>query len=225
MKTTKILILLAAVLCCAGLTIHAEQTAIENQWIAEASIPAVTPQGGSAGPVVSQLTAAAPTSISDTFSTLMGQIASGTNLNAVVGAGRALKGNKNLYFADVAYGFNANVGLVAGVDRLTSPGFANENNIVKGGITLQAQIHPFTFIGSTWATNVVGNPYAAALVASPTGGSSDSIGTIIVTGISFDVYAVKNWELILGVAYETRSGAGYYDGGYGMVQGGLGRRF
>lgn len=163
-------------------------------------------------------------SVSDDFSKLAGDIAGSTNWTVIWGAGRATKGNRDLAFGAVAYNFNQNVGVVAGMDTLWAPD-KHQNNVVKGGITLSAPIHPFAFLGSTFATNIVGTPFVAALVAAPSGGSSDAVATIGSVGVNFDIVRFKNFELVAGAQYETRSGSGFWNGNYGLLHLGISRRF
>ena len=163
-------------------------------------------------------------SVSDDISKLVGDIASSTNWTVIGGAGRATKGNRDLAFGAIAYNFNQNVGVVAGMDTLWAPG-KHQNNVVKGGITLSAPIHPFAFLGSTFATNIIGTPFVAGLVAAPSGGSSDSVATIGSVGVNFDIVKFKNFELVAGAQYETRSGSGFWNGNYGLVHLGISRRF
>lgn len=168
-----------------------------------------------------------PPSFSGGLQEMARAISSSTNWTILGGAGRALKGDKDIAFGAVAYNFNENVGIVAGADTLWAPhqNIQQQDNVVKGGVTLSAPIHPFAFIGSSFATNIVGTPFAAALVASPSGGSSDSIATIAAGGINFDLVSFKNFELVAGAEYETRTGSGIWNGNYGLVHVGISRRF
>ena len=154
-------------------------------------------------------------------------VSSSTNWTVLGGAGRATTGDRDIAFGAVAYNFNENVGILAGVDTLWAPHQSQEQqvNVLKGGITLSAPIHPLAFIGSTFLTNVVGTPFAMALVATPSGGSPDSIATIAGGGINFDLVSFKNFELVLGGEYENRTGSGFWNGSYGMIHFGLSRRF
>ena len=154
-------------------------------------------------------------------------VSSSTNWTILGGAGRATKGDRDLAFGAVAYNFNQNVGIVVGEDVLWAPhqSQAEQVNVVKGGVTLSAPIHPFAFIGSTFATNVVGTPFVAALVAQPSGGSKDPIATITTAGIDFDIVSFKNFELVAGAQYETRTGSGFWDGNYAIIHLGISRRF
>lgn len=147
---------------------------------------------------------------------------SSTNWTIVGGAGRSTTGNKNLAFADLAYAFNDNVGAVVGYDYLWRPG-ADQLNAVKGGLTLQATIHPLAFIGSTFLTNVVGTPFVSALVATPRHG--EDIGLITTAGINFDLYRFKNFSLDSGVQYENRTGQGEWNGNYIPLHLGISRKF
>jgi hypothetical protein len=152
-------------------------------------------------------------------------IAASTNWTVVSGYGRSTSGNRNLAFFDVAYNFNENVGIVAGYDYLWSKGQQSQANIVKGGITLSATIHPFAFVGSTFLTNVVATPFAADLLATPSGNNNSGIGNIVTAGVNFDVLSFKNFELVSGLQYENRMGQGYWSGNYLMEHLGISRRF
>ena len=190
--------------------------------------PMPTDNQNAANAIVATNPAPAPT-ISGGIEEIAAAIGSSTNWTIVTGAGRGLKGNKNVAFADLAYSFNQNVGLVGGVDYLWAPhqNVDSSENVVKGGVTLKAPIHPFTFLGSSggFLTNVIAEPFGAYLIATPTGGSQDSVATITTLGINFDLAKLKNFELVAGLQYESRSGAGYYDGNYALFHLGIGRRF
>jgi hypothetical protein len=153
-------------------------------------------------------------------------VASSTNWTIIGGAGRATTGNRDIAFGAVAYNFDP-VGILVGVDTLWAPHQSQQQqvNVLKGGITLSARIHPFAFIGSTFLTNVVGTPFGMALVATPSGGSKDSIATIAGGGINFDIVQFKNFELVIGAEYESRTGSGFWDGAYAMAHLGVSRRF
>jgi hypothetical protein len=149
---------------------------------------------------------------------------------ALAGYGQGINdGHHKLYFTDFAYDFTptnmANVGIVVGYDQLTSTvkGESGQFNAVKGGVNLSVPIHPFAFIGSTFLTNVIGNPFVADLLATPKGGSN--IGNIVDSGCDFDLYAFSNFELSVQAHYENRSGEDYYNGNYWGVSGSLSRKF
>ena len=166
-----------------------------------------------------------PPSISGGIQEIGQAIASSTNWTGVAGYGRSTKGNRNLAFFDAAYNFNQNVGIVAGYDYLWSKGQVSQANVVKGGVTLSATIHPFAFVGSTFLTNVLATPFASDLLATPSGNNNSGIGNIVTAGVNFDLYSFKNFELVSGLQYENRMGQGYWDGHYGMVHLGISRRF
>lgn len=147
---------------------------------------------------------------------------SGTNWTMIGGYGHSLKGKNNLAFADLAYNFNSNVGVVVGYDDLWTTG-ASQFNAVKGGVTLQTEIHPFAWTGVSWLSDIKGQPFLGALIATPRGGGN--IGTILTTGINFEVVDFSKYSLDLGVQYESRSGQSGWDGGYGLVHGGFSRKF
>ncbi|MDE2104820.1 MAG: hypothetical protein KGL39_46720 [Patescibacteria group bacterium] len=130
---------------------------------------------------------------------------SSTNYGVVVGGMRATTGNRNIVFADLVYNVSQNVGIVIGYDYLT--GGPKQVNLVRGGVTLSAPIHILKQFGFT---NVVMTPFASGLVA--TGGGSAS--TILAAGDKVDVYSFKGFDLGVGVIWEKRSNAGYYNGSY-----------
>ncbi|MDE2100611.1 MAG: hypothetical protein KGL39_25430 [Patescibacteria group bacterium] len=149
-------------------------------------------------------------------------VTSGTNWTIVGGYGHSLKGKNNLAFADVAYDFTANVGVVVGYDVLWTKG-ANQFNSVKGGVTLQTDIYPLKWTGVNLLSGIKGTPFVGALLATPKGGGN--VGTILTTGINFDVVDFSKFSFDLGFQYENRSGQGQWDGSYGLVHLGLSRRF
>lgn len=161
--------------------------------------------------------------ISQDFSNLAKDIGSATNWTAIAGYGHSTAGNKNVVFADVAYNFNANVGVIVGYDYLFGNG-NSQANIIKGGVSLSATIHPFAFIGSTSLTNIVAQPFVADLLATPKN-SSVGIGNIVTTGINFDIYKFKNFELDAGIQYENRTGQGFWNGSYILGHIGISRKF
>lgn len=162
-------------------------------------------------------------SFSDGLKEMGAAVSSATNWTAIGGYGQDTSGQKHLAFADVAYNFNQHIGVVVGYDYLWSQGQVSQANIVKGGVTLSATIHPFAFLGSTFMTNIVGTPFVADLLATPKNGNA--IGNLITTGINFDVVSFKNFELVTGIQYEKRSGQGYWDGNYYLAHLGISRRF
>lgn len=150
-------------------------------------------------------------------------ISNTTNWTAVAGGGRSLTGNKNLAFAAVAYGFNENVGVVLGYDTLWSKRITQQNS-VKGGLTLQATIHPFTFIGTTFLTNVVATPFAGYLIASPKN-SKDALAQIATVGVNFNLLEFSRFVLDAGGQYENRTGQGIWSGNYILAHLGITRAF
>lgn len=182
----------------------------------------------------SQTTSSSPI-VSPSFSQgaqiMLDSVLHATNWTVVGGYGRSLEsstklGNKNVAFAAVAYNFTENVGLIAGYDTLWSGSGATKSstfNSLKGGLTLQLPTHPFAFIGSTFLTNVVATPFAGDVLATPKNG--DAIGNIVTTGINFDLFAIKNFEVVSGFQYEKRTGQGDWDGNYILFHAGLSRRF
>jgi len=150
-------------------------------------------------------------------------VSSSTNWTAIAGYGHSTSGNKSLLFADIAYNFNQNVGIVGGYDYLFGNG-NSQANIVKGGVTLSLPMHPFAFLGSTFATNITCTPFVADLLATPKN-SGAGIGNIMTTGVNFDVYSFKNFELGAGVQIEKRTGQGDWDGSYYLVHLAISRKF
>jgi hypothetical protein len=149
-------------------------------------------------------------------------VTSGTNWTLLSGYGHSTAGNNNLAFAALGYNFTDSVGAVLGYDYIWNNN-GGEFNALKGGVSLQTQIKPFAFVGSTFLTNIVCQPFVADLLATPRSGNA--IGNIITTGVNFDVYAVKNFELTVGGQYEKRMGQGDFDGNYILFHVGLSRRF
>lgn len=164
-----------------------------------------------------------PPSFSGGLKEMAQAVSSSTNWTLIAGYGHSIKGKNNLAFADIAYNFNDNVGIVAGYDYLWTKG-QSQANFVKGGVTLSATIHPFAFIGSTFLTNIVAIPFGADLLSTPKG-NGNAIGNILTTGVNFDFIGFKNFELVGGVQYEKRMGQGQWDGGYGLAHLGISRRF
>jgi len=150
-------------------------------------------------------------------------IATATNWTSVAGYGHGLSGGgNNLAFGGIAYNFTENVGAYVGYDYLWNSS-SNSFNSIRGGITLQDTIKPLTFIGQSWTTNVTATPYAAVFLATPRNGNA--VGEVNAVGANIDVYAVKNFELIVGGGYENRVGQGSFDGNYAYFNIGLSRRF
>jgi len=133
-----------------------------------------------------------------------------TNYAIATGYGRATTGNRNLAFADYIYNVSQNVGMVAGYDYLwtsKASGIPSQANMVKGGISFSADLHPLKNYG---LTNFIVTPFANGLVASGSGGVSEilTVGgkTVLVTFIG--------WNLNLCGFYEKRTGSGYWDAAY-----------
>lgn len=152
-------------------------------------------------------------------STLLGGIgeigsalATATNWTVTAGYGHALKGNGSLGFADLAYNFSENVGVVLGVDNMFGGG-KSEWNDVRGGVSLSLNLHPFAFIGGTnFLTRMNATTFVADLMATPRNGNA--IGNILVTGVAFDLFRVKNFDVGFLAAWEQRSGQGDASGKY-----------
>ena len=149
-------------------------------------------------------------------------VSSSTNWSVLAGYGRSTENANNLAFAAVAYNLNNNVGFVLGYDYLWNAK-NNQFSAVKGGVSLQLPMHPFSFLGSTALTNITATPFVADLIATPRNG--DAIGNIVTTGVNFDLYGFKNFELGAGVQYEKRSGQGEFNGNYILFHLGISRKF
>lgn len=162
-------------------------------------------------------------SLASGLSIIAQSVASATNWTVLSGYGRSSSGHNNLAFGALAYNFTQNVGVVAGYDNLWASGSGSQASIIKGGVTLSAPVHPFAFIGSTFATNIVGTPFVADLLATPKGGNA--VGNIVTSGINFDIWRIKNFELTIGAQYEKRMGQANWDGNYIIGHLGISRRF
>ena len=145
------------------------------------------------------------------FGNLAKDITSGTNWSIVGGYGLSTDGKNQVAYGVVAYDFTDNVGIIAGEDVLFSKG-GHQWNSLKGGITLKTTIQPLKFTGVSWLENINGTPFVADLIATGNGGSS--VGNIVATGMDFNLYAFKNFELSAGAEYNNRTGQGIYSGNY-----------
>ena len=116
---------------------------------------------------------------------------------------------------------SGSVGVVAGIDDLWGGGKIGSANIVAGGLTLKAPCHPFTFLSSvtnSWTHTVTVTPYVIAMVATPingTGSADGGLGSITRAGVNLDLYNFKGWKLGAGIDYGKRTGAGNYSGNWG----------
>lgn len=155
------------------------------------------------------------------LTTMEQAVTSGTNWSIVGGYGHSLKGNNSLEFGDVAYAFNDNLGAIVGYDALQGSGVSLYNS-VKGGLTLKTQIFPLAWTGIAALEKIPGQPFVGDLIATAKDGS---IGNIVTTGINFNVYSFKNFNLDLGVQYELRAGEGVFNGNYALIHAGISRRF
>ena len=146
-----------------------------------------------------------------------------TNGVFVFTGARKLTGNANRFSADYIYSFNGNAGLVLGIDDIRSGG-TSQANILKGGLTLNADIYPFKNFG---ATNFFVTPYAFVLIATPVSGTSNNggIGQLAGTGISWEHSFTKNLSLELGGFYENSTGEGEFNGNWAGVLGGIHYKF
>lgn len=135
--------------------------------------------------------------------------ASGTNYGFASGFARATHGNRNVGFADLLYNFNPSVGAVIGYDYCwtsKAAGVPAQANLVKGGVNLQVDLHPFK---TAWPSLTV-TPFGFALVASGDGKVSQIIGG----GGKVTLFDFKGVNVNLGVLYENRTGAEFWDGRY-----------
>jgi hypothetical protein len=141
-----------------------------------------------------------------------------TNWNVAVGYGRGFSGvNNNLAYADLAYNIvtsdsGAGVGLVLGDEILFGKGHP-QISTVGGGINLNAVIAPLGFLGGSF-TNFTAKVWAADLVATPQ--AANDVGNLVITGASFKIVDVKNFEIGASAGWENRQGQGRYDGNYGL---------
>lgn len=148
-----------------------------------------------------------------------------TNGIVVFGAARKLTGNVNRGFVDYIYSFNANAGLVLGVDTTWGTGRDTTANVVKGGINLKANIYPFKNFG---ATNFFVTPFVSVLIATPLDGTSNNggIGQLTVTGIDYEHAFTKNLSGDIGLFYENVTGEGSgLDGNWAGILGGIHYKF
>jgi hypothetical protein len=155
-------------------------------------------------------------------SNLYGAFETATNWSVATGYGRGFSGkDNNLAYADLAYNFNNNVGVVVGDEIIFGLG-KPQVSTAAGGITLNATIAPLGFLGGSF-TNYTGKFWVSDLIATPRNGNA--LGNLIVSGISFDITSFKNFELGTSIGYENRQGQGRYDGNYGLIMLTLTRKF
>lgn len=135
-----------------------------------------------------------------------------TNMAFAAGGGRGLTASKNLVFADYLYNFNQNAGLVIGYDYLWG-NHQSSANVVKGGLNLQTSFAP---LGQLGFTNIVLNPFASYLVATPTSGTSNDggLGGIAIIGVDWKYNIAKDLYLHAGGFFENRTGQEYWNGNY-----------
>lgn len=149
-------------------------------------------------------------SLTQGFQEIYDAATSATNYGLAFGAARGTTGQRNLAFADLAYNFNQNVGLIIGYDYLWAAkkfGQADSANLVKGGISLQVGLQPLKNFG---LTNFTVTPFAFALVATGNGNVSEILGG----GVKTRLWTWKGFDLDTGVLYEDRTGAGFWNGRY-----------
>lgn len=149
-------------------------------------------------------------SFSQGFQAIYDSVAGGTNYGFVTGYARATHGNRSVAFAEIPYNFNSVVGAIIGYDYCWTSkksGIPAQANLVKGGLNLQTDLYPLKQIGFS---NFKITPFAFALVASGNGVVSEIMGG----GAKTTVATWKGLNFNLGVLYESRIGAGYWDGRY-----------
>ena len=134
---------------------------------------------------------------------------------------RGLVGNKNIASGEVAYNFTNGIGVLFGNDVLFGKGKPQQETF-KGGVSLQATIHPFAFIGSTSLTNLSGQIVVSDAIAQPNG-NGNNIGNIVVTSLAihvFDLSKIKlnNFDFVVAPNFENRQGQGNWSGNYFGVQ-------
>lgn len=218
-KMLKSITLTAAMVAVCALSASAQNITVNGTVYA--------PVSNTAGPVTPNLMPATTTadiaSIIDVPTTWGGvteiykAFETATNWTVAVGAGRGLSGkNNNVAFADLAYnivttsnGFGA--GLIIGDEIMFGHG-KPQVSTVAGGINLNGEITPLAFLG---LTSFTGDFWVADLMATPQNGNA--IGNLVVTGIAFHVFTVKNFSIKIAPAYENRQGQGKYDGGFGLL--------
>lgn len=146
-----------------------------------------------------------------------------TNGVFVFTGARKLTGNANRFSADYVYSFNNNAGLLLGFDDIRSDGksFAN---ILKGGITLNADIYPLKNFG---ATNFFLKSYAFALITTPVDGTSNNggVGQLAGAGVSYEPQFTKNLSGEIGAFYENSTGEGQFNGNWAGLLLGLHYKF
>lgn len=198
--------LLAAALFCGLITVQAQTNA-----------PTSTTNA------IANLIPSADASFLDGLKEAAQAVTSGTNWDVIGGYGHSLSGNNSLEFVDVAYDFNANVGIVLGYDALEGNG-THEFNSIKGGVTVQVDIYPLKWTGINALENIKGTPFVGDLIATSPGGN---VADIVTTGINFYVWSFDSGKFIVdaGAQYENRIGDGQFDGNYVLAHVGIHRSF
>jgi len=146
--------------------------------------------------------------------TITAQVQEVTNWVVFAGGGVALSGSsRTVVFGGVVFNFNQNIGVILAQDHLSGNSLSSWNT-VRGGITLQAPGHLFSFTGVDFLSKISTILYAADCLAQPKSG--DAIGNLVITGINADVVKLGKWNLGVDLAYEHRVGQGEFDGNYGL---------
>ena len=136
----------------------------------------------------------------------------GSNGVFVLTWARKLSGNANRFSLDYIYNFTPNAGLILGYDDIRA-GSYSQANVLKGGLTLNADIYPFKRFG---ATNFFVKSYGFALIATPTKGTSNNggVGQLMGAGVSYEPHFTKNIYGEFGGFYENSTGEGQYNGNW-----------
>ena len=200
----KLVIVLAALLLCAGLT-KAQTTITTN----------------ASGGITTVTNTVVASDIYDNIGAVLGNLGLSShpsNYAVAVFMGHSMSGNQLSAGFVVVENVNNFVGVIGGLDHLWYGGKTGSGNVVAGGITLKAPTHPLSFLSSdtnSWTHKVVMGPYVVAMVGTPlngTGSSDGGLASITRAGINVDVYNISGWELALGGDYGKRTGAGNYSG-------------
>ncbi len=135
-----------------------------------------------------------------------------TNFAVATGYLRSTKGQNNIGYLQYLYNFNQNVAAILGYDYAwtghASTFDQSHLNFVKGGLNVQASIHPLARFG---LTNFVATPFGAILIST----SGGDVGQIIVGGVSVTLLHIGRLEWSVQGLYENRTGGNpQFDGVY-----------
>ena len=118
---------------------------------------------------------------------------------------------------------NNNLGVIAGFDHLWLGGKTGSANLVSGGLTLKAQVHPLRWAYSlvstnqtSWAYTLTGTMFGVSMVGTPMNGTSNDGGLCAINraGLNLDMIKVGKVQLSIGGDYGNRTGAGNYSGNW-----------